>query len=138
MYACMSLICGVIFGLGLTISNMTNPYKVLNFLDVFGAWDGTLLVVMVAALLVTFIGYRLVLRASSPKLTDRFFIPERTKIEPRLIAGSIIFGLGWGIAGYCPGPGITALSLLSWDPLLFVSGMILGSFSFYFLNRMRN
>ncbi|MDI9817856.1 MULTISPECIES: DUF6691 family protein [unclassified Legionella] len=131
MYHLMAFINGIIFGAGLTISNMMNPYKVLNFLDVTGNWDPTLLVVMVAALLTTFIGYRIVRLFRKPVLGERFHIPEKTKITKRFILGSVIFGIGWGIAGYCPGPSITALATWNMDPLYFVISMVMGSYAYY-------
>ncbi|STY29647.1 transporter protein [Legionella wadsworthii] len=124
---------GLLFGLGLTVSNMINPYKILNFLDFFGYWDPTLLVVMVSAVLTTFIGYRFVLKKAKPLITECFFLPESTKITKPLLMGSAIFGIGWGLAGYCPGPSITALATFNLDPLYFVLGMILGSFAYWFL-----
>ncbi len=135
MYILLSYICGFIFGLGLTVSNMINPNKVLNFLNVAGPWDPTLLVVMAAAVVVTFIGYQWVRRLEKPKFAEKFYIPERSVIDKRLVFGSAIFGLGWGIAGYCPGPGVTALGTFNSDPLYFVLGMILGSYGFYLVNR---
>lgn len=136
MYLLVTFICGILFGAGLTISNMTNPYKVLNFLDVFGPWDPTLLLVMAGAVIVTLIGYQLILKTAKPKLSEHYHIPERSAIDKRLIIGSTVFGIGWGLAGYCPGPGMTALATLNWDPLLFVIGMVAGSYVFYlFANR---
>ncbi|KTD73423.1 DUF6691 family protein [Legionella tucsonensis] len=131
MYHLMAFINGIIFGAGLTISNMVNPYKVLDFLDVTGNWDPTLLVVMLAALLTTFIGYRIVRLLKKPVLDEGFHIPEKTKITRSFIVGSVIFGVGWGIAGYCPGPSISALATLNVDPLYFVIGMVIGSYVYY-------
>ncbi|GGI81892.1 DUF6691 family protein [Legionella impletisoli] len=127
MYTFMAFLCGLIFGLGLTVSNMTNPNKVLNFLDVFGPWDPTLLVVLVAAVIVAFLGYFFIQGLKKPILDQMFHLPEETKITKRLVLGSACFGVGWGIAGYCPGPGITALSTFNADPLYFVVGLIIGS-----------
>ncbi len=126
-----AFLIGVIFGTGLSISNMTNPYKILNFLDIFGPWDPTLLIVMATALLTTFIGYRVVLKKGKPKLDDTFHIPQKTHITKKLVFGSIIFGIGWGSTGYCPGPAITALATFNWDPLYFVIGMVAGSYIYW-------
>lgn len=133
MYILSAFLIGILFGTGLSISNMTNPYKILNFLDFFGPWDPTLLVVMVSAVLTTFIGYKIVFRAKKPKMAETFYIPEKTKISKQLIFGSIIFGIGWGATGYCPGPSITALSTFNMDPLYFVIGMVLGSFTYWLI-----
>lgn len=133
MYILSAFLIGIIFGTGLSISNMTNPYKILNFLDFFGLWDPTLLVVMVSAVLTTFIGYKIVFRTKKPKLAETFYVPEKTKISKQLIIGSIIFGIGWGATGYCPGPSITALSTFNMDPLYFVIGMVLGSFIYWLI-----
>lgn len=128
-----AFVIGILFGLGLSVSNMTNPYKILNFLDVLGPWDPTLLVVMITALMTTWIGYRWVFRQKKPKLDETFHLPEKTKITKSLIVGSIIFGIGWGLTGYCPGPSITALSTFNLDPLYFVVGMLAGSYIYWFI-----
>lgn len=128
-----AFVIGLIFGIGLSVSNMTNPYKILNFLDFFGPWDPTLLIVMVTALVTTFIGYKIVLRGEKPKLAQTFYLPEKTKISKPLIFGSIIFGIGWGSTGYCPGPSIAALSTFNLDPIYFVIGMILGSYIYWLI-----
>lgn len=132
----VSLICGLLFGCGLTISNMINPTKIQNFLDVTGNWDPSLAFVMFSALVVTWIGYKLVLRKQRPELTEKFFLPTKKSIDKPLILGSILFGIGWGLAGYCPGPAFTALGLGIMDAVYFVIGMILSLFIypiFFFL-----
>ncbi|WP_133127857.1 DUF6691 family protein [Legionella nagasakiensis] len=136
MYSFIAFLCGLIFGLGLAISNMINPNKILNFLDVFGHWDPTLFVVMGAALLVTLPGYQMILKSNKPKLDNQFHLPKKTNINAPLIIGSIIFGIGWGLSGYCPGPGITALSTFNLDPLYFIIGLILGSLTFFGLFKL--
>jgi len=133
MHKLSAFLIGILFGTGLSISNMTNPYKILNFLDFFGNWDPTLLVVMITALVTTFIGYHFVFQAKKPKLAETFYIPEKTKISKQLIFGNIIFGIGWGSTGYCPGPAITALSTFSMDPLYFVISMVLGSYIYWLI-----
>jgi uncharacterized protein len=111
-----ALIAGAIFGAGLTIAQMVDPLKVLNFLDVAGiakgTWDPTLLMVFIGALPTMFIAYQIrQMRLSKPALAAAFSIPERRDIDARLVGGSAIFGIGWGLAGVCPGPAITALAL---------------------------
>lgn len=118
-----ALISGAIFGLGLCVSEMINPTRVIGFLDVVGNWDATLLLVMVAALTVTGIGFPLVTKRVRPIFADKFVVPEKSDIDLRLIAGSVIFGIGWGIAGLCPGPAVTALVSMSPSILMFVVAM---------------
>lgn len=124
----VSFICGLLFGGGLTISNMINPTKIQNFLDVTGNWDPSLLFVMFSALSITWIGYKFVLRKQRPELTENFCLPTKKSIDKPLILGSILFGMGWGLAGYCPGPAITALGLRMMDTVYFMIGMILSLF----------
>ncbi|HAT9030003.1 TPA: transporter [Legionella pneumophila subsp. pneumophila] len=133
MYNIMSFLCGLLFGAGLTISNMINPNKVLNFLDINGFWDPSLLIVMAVAVTVTFLGYKLINKFDKPILCDQFYLPEKKSIEKKLILGSIIFGIGWGVAGYCPGPSISALTTFNSDPVYFVIGLIAGSWTYYWL-----
>lgn len=106
-----ALAIGALFGLGLAVSGMTNPAKVLGFLDITGRWDPTLAVVMGAGLLVNLIGYRLTLGRPGPAFSPAFQIPTRKDIDMPLIVGAVLFGLGWGIGGFCPGPAIAALGL---------------------------
>jgi hypothetical protein len=120
---------GFVFGTGLWVSGMANPRKVLGFLDVTGAWDPSLMLVMGGALAVVLLGYRTVLKRPEPMFDKRFYIPARKDVDLSLIAGSALFGLGWGIAGYCPGPALTALSTLSNESILFVLAMIAGGFA---------
>lgn len=123
-----TFICGLLFGCGLTISRMINPNKIQNFLDITGDWDPSLLVVMFGALVVTGIGYKLVLRRRHPLLTEIFFLPTKKTIDKPLVFGSVLFGLGWGLAGYCPGPAVTALGLGIMDAVYFMIGMVLSLF----------
>lgn len=119
---------GLVFGLGIVISGMANPAKVLNFFDVFGTWDPSLLLVMGSALVVTFIGYRFVLRRPTPVFDRKFHLPAKRDLDVPLIAGSALFGIGWGIAGFCPGGAIPALGSGEPSPLIFVAAMIGGIF----------
>ena len=118
---------GLIFGLGLAVSSMINPNKIQNFLDIFGNWDPSLIFVMLSATLVTFIGYRLVSKLPKPKLSTEFILPCIKSIDAKLITGAAIFGIGWGLSGFCPGPAITALGLGVMDPVYVVVGMVIGS-----------
>jgi len=122
----VSLIAGLIFGVGLIVSGMGNPAKVLNFLDLFGTWDPSLAFVMGGAVIVTFIGYRLVLKRTSPVLHTRFHLPTRKDVDGQLIAGASLFGLGWGLGGFCPGPAFVSLPLASQGILIFFPAMLVG------------
>lgn len=123
----IALIAGLLFGLGLAISQMIDPTRVLGFLDVAGTWDPTLIFVLGGAVGVTVVAFRFTLRQPAPFLASSFTLPTKTDIDQPLLIGSALFGIGWGIAGYCPGPGITSLVLGSWNPLLFVISLIAGS-----------
>jgi uncharacterized membrane protein YedE/YeeE len=122
----INLALGLLFGVGLVVSGMSDPAKVLNFLDLFGAWDPSLAFVMGGAVLVAFIGYRLVLRRGRPVLGGRFHLPTRTDVDARVIVGPAVFGIGWGLGGFCPGPALTAIGLGATGALAFVPAMILG------------
>jgi len=126
MRAFGGLIGGLVFGIGLVVSGMADPAKVLSFLDLFGAWDPSLALVMGGAVVVTFVGYRLVLRRKGPMLLERFDLPETRLIDVRLIGGAALFGIGWGIGGLCPGPAIVALPLMAPGTLVFVPAMLVG------------
>lgn len=118
---------GLLFGIGLWLSGMANPRKVLDFLDVTGNWDPSLLLVMGGAVAVTAAFFRpVVLKRPAPLLGGRFFVPERKHIDLPLVLGAAIFGIGWGIGGYCPGPALTALSNLNVEAFAFVAAMIAG------------
>jgi uncharacterized membrane protein YedE/YeeE len=128
MQVLVALLSGILFGTGLAVSGMVNPAKVLNFFDVFGTWDPSLVFVMAGALAVTITGYRLVLQRSSPAFAPRFHLPSARQIDARLIAGSALFGLGWGLSGFCPGPAIASLTTLSMHPVIFIIAMLAGMF----------
>lgn len=117
---------GLIFGFGITISGMGNPAKVLNFFDIAGAWDPSLAFVMGGALVTTFIGYRLSFRRATPILGSRFHLPLAQRIDPRLVGGSVLFGIGWGIAGFCPGGALPVLGSGVPDVFAFVAAMVAG------------
>ena len=118
---------GMIFGAGIAVSGMANPAKILNFFDIAGNWDPSLIFVMAGALGVTFVGYRLVLRRPAPVFAPKFQLPTRRDIDLPLIGGSALFGIGWGIAGFCPGGAIPALGLLRPEAVVFVAAMVLGN-----------
>jgi uncharacterized membrane protein YedE/YeeE len=119
-------VIGLIFGLGIAISGMANPAKVLNFFDLAGAWDPSLAFVMGGALIVTFVGYRLVLLRPRPIIEARFQIPDSRTIDLKLIGGSALFGIGWGIAGFCPGGALPALGTGQSEVILFVAALVAG------------
>lgn len=120
------LIAGLIFGIGLVISGMADPAKVLNFLDVAGRWDPSLAFVMAGAIAVAGGGYWLVFRRSRPVLDGSFHVPPKWPLESRIVVGAALFGIGWGLAGFCPGPAITSLALGAPGTLAFVPAMLVG------------
>lgn len=122
----LQAIAGLIFGIGLVISGMANPAKVQNFLDLAGTWDPSLAFVMGGAVVVTFLGYRLAFKRGAPVLDTEFHLPTKTAIDGRLLAGAAMFGIGWGLAGFCPGPAVTSLLLAAKGTLIFVPAMIVG------------
>lgn len=117
---------GIVFGVGLGLSGMTQTAKVLAFLDVFGAWDPSLLFVMAGAILVHFGLNRLIRRRESPLLDTRFHLPSATSLDTKLIAGSALFGVGWGLGGYCPGPAIVSAASGALPAIVFVGAMAVG------------
>jgi uncharacterized protein len=124
--AAAALVCGLIFGAGLAISQMTETQKIQGFLDIFGPWDPSLIVVMAAALVVTFIGYWLARRQTAPLFAARALWPTRTDIDVPLVGGAVLFGVGWGLVGFCPGPAIVDLSTDAPTVILFVVAMAAG------------
>jgi uncharacterized membrane protein YedE/YeeE len=131
-----ALIAGLVFGLGLTISQMVNPEKVLGFLDVLGNWDPSLAFVMAGAIAVTFLGYRLVWRLKEPIFSDQFERPANRQIDRSLMSGSVLFGAGWGLVGLCPGPAIVAVTLGGWPSLGFLAAMLTGMGLFELSSRL--
>lgn len=123
-----ALIVGILFGAGLALSDMVNPARVLGFLDVFGRWDPTLALVMAGAVLASAAGYLASQRMGAPLFDRSFFIPENRRPDARLVAGAGLFGVGWGLVGFCPGPAIAGLVLGLWQPWLFVAAMLAGMF----------
>ncbi len=130
-----ALVSGFIFGIGLMVSQMTNPDKVLNFLDVTGNWDPSLLLVLGGAMVTTTLLYRKIFSIQTPLLETQFHLPETTVIDRALILGALLFGVGWGLIGYCPGPAITSLGIRFYDPLIVVSAMIVGMLGFKYISQ---
>jgi len=130
MAVLLQFIIGLVFGLGLIVSGMSNPAKVLNFLDFAairsGTWDASLAFVMAGAIAVTFMGFRLVLKRSQPIFGEKFHLPTREDIDARVVAGPAIFGVGWGLSGFCPGPAVTALGFGTSSAVIFVAAMLAG------------
>lgn len=125
-----ALVSGILFGAGLAVGGMTDPHRVRGFLDVFGTWDPTLAFVMAGALLVMAFAWRARLRMSRPILADKFSLPDRQDLDPRLITGAVLFGVGWGVAGLCPGPAIASLVVAPMNAIPFVGAMIGGMAAF--------
>ena len=125
-----ALVVGFLFALGLGLSGMTQPQKVIGFLDLFGNWDPSLMFVMVGSIVVHFISYKLIRKQRSPLFSKQWHVPTDKKITKSLILGSFIFGIGWGLAGYCPGPVVTSLASFEPRPLIFFVSMLIGMFIF--------
>ena len=124
----LAFIFGGIFSIGLMLSGMSNPEKVLNFLDLFGEWDASLAFVMMGAIAVAFVPFQKLVRQSEPKtlLNEPIELPKQTQIDSKLITGSFIFGIGWGIAGICPAPSLTLIGLGYYQAIYFIIAMLVG------------
>jgi uncharacterized membrane protein YedE/YeeE len=136
----LQFVVGLVFGFGLLLSGMSDPAKVLNFLDLGGIasgnWDPSLAFVMAGAVAVTFVGFRFVLQRSRPLFAERFHLPTKRELDLRIVAGPAIFGVGWGLAGFCPGPALTALGFGSRAAFIFVAAMLTGMWLARFLSRL--
>ena len=121
------LVSGLLFGAGLTISGMVNPAKILNFLDLTGQFDATLIFVMGAGLIVAATGYQIMFRRSTPFFDGQFHLPTETGIDAKLIGGAALFGIGWGLSGFCPGPALASLVFGYQQSFIFVAAMIVGT-----------
>lgn len=126
MRAIISLIAGLVFGTGLIISGMANPAKVQNFLDLFGSWDPSLAFVMGGAIAIGYPAFYIASRMNKPLVAGEFSLPTKTDLDRRLVTGSALFGIGWGLGGFCPGPAITAISAGNQGTFMFVAAMLAG------------
>lgn len=120
------LASGFLFGMGLTVSGMTDPQRVRGFLDIFGDWDPTLAFVMGGAVLVMAVAWRFQARMAKPIFSESFSLPDRSDLDPRLLTGAVVFGIGWGVAGLCPGPAVASLALSPVHAVPFVAAMFVG------------
>lgn len=137
MSAAAAFAAGLVFGFGLLLSGMTDPGKVIGFLDVAGAWDPSLAFVMGGALLVAFFAYRLAGRRGTTFLGDALRLPQRRDVDLRLVAGSVVFGIGWGLAGFCPGPAVVSLGAGHAEAAVFVAAMLAGMLFYALAERRR-
>lgn len=128
MAGIIAVVTGLLFGAGLAASGMTNPEKVQGFLDLTGVWDPSLMFVMGGAVVVTLISFRFILKLSRPVFSEQFHMPSSTAIDTRLIIGAALFGTGWGLVGYCPGPALAAIAYLNSDVMIFLVAMFVGAF----------
>ena len=126
----IALVCGIIFGIGLSLSQMVNPDKVLNFLDITGNWDPSLIFVMLGALPVALVSFKWILKRPTPILTENFQLSGKVSVDKSLLLGASIFGIGWGMSGYCPAPAVTGLGLLSLESVIMVVAIYLGFFAY--------
>jgi len=136
MHIIMALVAGLVFGIGLIISGMTDPSKVIGFLDLAGRWDPSLGFVMGGAILVGLVAFRFAAGRDKSLLGDAMRLPTATHIDRRLVLGGLAFGAGWGLAGYCPGPALASLVSGGGKPLIFVAAMIVGMVLFELLERL--
>ncbi len=135
MHQIVAALTGLLFGIGLIISDMTNPAKVQGFLDLAGHWDPSLALVMGGAIALGLPAFSLARRRSQSLLGAPIQLPAKRRVDRRLLAGSLLFGAGWGLAGYCPGPALSSLAGGSWAPGLFVCAMLIGMGMFEFAER---
>jgi uncharacterized membrane protein YedE/YeeE len=125
-----ALLAGTVFGVGLTLSGMVDPNKVVNFLDVTGNWDPSLMFVLGGAVITTTIAYRFIFAQEKPLFDEDFHLPTLLKIDGKLLSGSIMFGIGWGLIGYCPGPAVASIGFRPEEPLIVVASMLVGMLLF--------
>lgn len=133
-----ALVVGFVFAIGLGISGMTQPQKVIGFLDLFGNWDPSLIFVMVGGIIVHFATYRLIRKRKSPLFSADWHVPTKKEITPALVTGSLLFGIGWGLGGFCPGPAVTSLASFESKPFIFVLSMLVGMFLFRLVDKKLN
>lgn len=135
MKSLMAFFVGIIFSAGLAIAGMTDPNRIRAFLDVTGAWNPSLALVMAAAAGTYFVGQKIALRMARPAFDRRFYLPTSQALTPALFLGSFLFGVGWALGGFCPGPAIASLLCFSREPWLFLTGMLLGMVLFFLADR---
>jgi hypothetical protein len=121
-----ALLAGIVFGVGLTLSGMVDPNKVVNFLDITGNWDPSLMLVLGGAVVTTTLAYRFIFAQGKPVFDDDFHLPTLLKIDNKLLLGSVLFGVGWGLIGYCPGPAVASIGFRPEEPLIVVVSMLAG------------
>lgn len=134
----VSFILGTLFSMGLSISGMVNPDKVLGWLDFFGAWDPSLIFVMGGAVTVNILFFKLILKRKHPLLENKFSVPTKTVVDNRLLVGSALFGIGWGLGGVCPGPGLSNLFLFNPKVIAFLVAMVFGMIVFKWVDEKTN
>ena len=134
----VALIVGIIFSIGIGISGMTMPEKVCGFLDIFGKWDASLFFVMLGAVIFHLIAYRFIIRSKSPRFSKQWHLPTKKEITWPLIAGSFFFGVGWAMAGYCPGPALTSLASFQMRPWIFFASLTIGMLVYRTIDRQFN
>ncbi len=132
-----ALLAGTVFGVGLTLSGMVDPNKVVNFLDITGNWDPSLMFVLGGAVITTTIAYRFIFAQDKPLFDEDFHLPTLLKIDSKLLSGSIMFGIGWGLIGYCPGPAVASIGFRPEEPLIVVASMLVGMLLFRTIARLR-
>lgn len=130
-----ALAVGFVFAIGLGLSGMTQPQKVIGFLDLFGKWDPSLIFVMIGAIIVHFVTYKLIRKRSSPLLSTQWHVPTKREVTPALVIGSFIFGVGWALGGFCPGPAVTSLASFDQTPAIFVVSMLVGMYLFKVMDK---
>lgn len=133
-----TLVVGFVFAIGLGISGMTQPQKVVGFLDLFGNWDPSLIFVMLGGIVVHFVTYRLIRKLKSPLFSTDWNVPTKKEITPALVTGALLFGIGWGLGGFCPGPAVTSLASFEAKPFIFVLSMLVGMFLFRLVDKKLN
>lgn len=134
----IALLSGLIFGFGLSLSRMVDPNKVIGFLDITGNWDPSLALVMAGALIVSTISFRFILKRPAPLLDKKFHITQNNRVDRKLLLGSAIFGIGWGMSGYCPGPAIAGLGLFNPDALIIIVAIYSGFYTQRWITSFRS
>jgi uncharacterized protein len=137
VYAFFAFIAGLLFGIGLLVSGMVNPAKVLGFLDLAGRWDPSLALVMAGAIAIGAIGFAIASRRATTLLGTPMLLPTARAIDPRLVFGGLLFGVGWGLAGFCPGPAVVALGAGQTKAIVFIAAMLAGMLAFEWIERTR-